>query len=84
MSQIINHEYAEPANVGTANVGVWVYTVIRRYEDQAFNDMSEESGQNYFESFVMQKPLPPVPSRGIFEQAETKWKLNDPCEVTSD
>ena len=35
---------------------------IPRYEDQAFDDMSEESQKIKFERFIIQKPLRPVPS----------------------
>ena len=31
MSQIINREYAEPANVGTANVGIRVYCTVQKF-----------------------------------------------------
>ena len=55
---------------GLLGKGLTMYTVIRRYEDQAFDD----------EHFIVQKQLQPVPRHGIFEQAETKWRLETPSK----
>ena len=42
-----------------------MYPAIRSYDDQAFNDMSEESENN----FIVEKSLQPAPSQGMVEQA---------------
>ena len=54
-----------------------MYTVICRYDhqNQAFDDVSEESKKKFFEHLNIQKLLQPVPSQGIVEQAETKWQF---------
>ena len=44
-----------------------MYPAIHSYDDQAFDDMSEESGKK---RFIIKKPLWPVPSQGIVEQAK--------------
>ena len=41
--------------------------------------MNEESEKINFECFIMQKPLWPVPSQGIVQQAEKKWQLKTPA-----
>ena len=47
-----------------------MYTAIRSYDEQAFDNMSEESEEKHFECFIVDKPLWPVPTQGIVEQAE--------------
>ena len=34
-----------------------MYTAIRRYENQAFDDIREESEETHFERFIINKPL---------------------------
>ena len=51
-----------------------MYPAICRCDDQAFNDMSEES-EKKIECFIVKKPLRPVPSRGIFKQAKENGSL---------
>ena len=50
-------------------ISIAMFPAICRYEDEAFN-MSEESGKIFFEHFIIKKPLQPVPSHDIVEQAE--------------
>ena len=50
-----------------------MYPVINRYDDQAFDNMSEESESN---TFVVKKSLWPFQTQGIVEQAEQNGKLN--------
>ena len=45
-----------------------MYPAIRRYDDQALDDMSEKSGKKK-RSFIVKKSLRPVPYQGIVEQA---------------
>ena len=44
-----------------------MYTAIRNYDEQAFDNMSEE---NEKKTFIIKKSLRPVPSQGIVEQAK--------------
>ena len=48
-----------------------------RYEDQVFDVISEESvkKQQHFERFIVNKPLRPVPTQGVVEQAEQNGEL---------
>ena len=48
-----------------------MYPAIHWYDDQAF-DMSEESEKN---NLIVKKPLWPVPSQGIVEQANKNGEL---------
>ena len=47
-------------------ISIAIYPEICRYDDQAFDDMSEESGKKN----IVKKQLWPVPSQGIVEQAK--------------
>ena len=49
-----------------------MYPAIRRYNDQAFDDMSEESGKK---NFIVHKLLRPVVSQGIVEEAKKNGEL---------
>ena len=49
-----------------------MYPAIHNYDDQALNDVSEESEKN---KIIVKKPLWPVPSQGIFEQAKDNGEL---------
>ena len=51
-----------------AFISITVYLAIRRYDNQAFDDMSEVSEKKT----IVKKLLWPVPSQGIDEQAEKK------------
>ena len=61
-----------------------MYPAIRSYDEQAFDNISEESEQK---SFLVKKSLQPVPTRGIVERGrgQTKWQIKTPVresEVT--
>ena len=49
-------------------ISIVMYAVIRRYDDEAFDDMSEKV-KNFYET--RRKPLQPFLSQGIIEQAKT-------------
>ena len=55
-------------------ISIVMYPAICWCEDQAFDDMSEESGEKkyIFEHFIVKKALRSVPSQGIVEQAKNK------------
>ena len=61
-------------------IGIAIYPEIHRNDEQAFNNMSEESENN---NFIVKKSLRPVPSQGIVEQAKNMAAL-DPSEVTQE
>ena len=44
-----------------------MYTAIQSYDEQAFNNMKEESEKK---NFIIKKSLWPVPSQGMVEQAK--------------
>ena len=48
-----------------------MYQAIRKYDDQAFNDMREERGKKHV---IVKKLVWPVPNQGIVEQAPKKVK----------
>ena len=49
---------------------------IHRYVDDALEfDISEESDKKHFEHFLVNKPLRPVPTRGIVEQAKQNGEV---------
>ena len=50
-----------------------MYPAIRRYDDQAFHDISEKSGKK---KIIVKKSLRPVPIQGIVEQAEQNGELS--------
>ena len=43
-----------------------MYPAIRRYDDQAFNDMTVESDKKNKQFYHYKKPLRPVPNQSIF------------------
>ena len=51
-------------------------TAIHRFVDQAFNHITEESENKHFERFIINKPLRPVPTQGIVEQAKQNGELS--------
>ena len=55
-----------------------MYPAICSYDEQAFDNMSEESEKK---SFIVQKSLRPVPSHGMAEQAKN-MVASDPSDVT--
>ena len=59
-----------------------MYPAICTYDDQAFNNMSEESEEK--NNFVMNKSLRPVPSQGMVEQAKKHMAASDPSSVTQE
>ena len=61
-------------------ISIAIYPAIRIYDEQAFDNMSEESEKN---NFVIQKLLRPVTSQGMVEQAK-KMASSDPSEVTQE
>ena len=54
-------------------------TAIRSYDEQAFDNMSEESEKKHF---IVKKSLWLVPSQGMVEQAKKNMAASDPSEVT--
>ena len=46
-------------------ISIAVYPAIRNYDEQAFDNMSEESENN---NFIIEKLLRPVSSQGMVEQ----------------
>ena len=44
-----------------------MYTTIRSYDEQVFDNMSEESENN---NFIVNKSLRPIPSQGMVEQSK--------------
>ena len=51
-------------------ISIAMYPAIRQYDEQTFDDMSEESEKN----FIIKKPLWSAPSQGIAEQAKQNGK----------
>ena len=49
-------------NLKTKALTKAMYTVIPRYVDEAYDDMSEESEEKHFEHFIINKLLQPVPA----------------------
>ena len=58
-----------------------MYPVIRSYDEQVFDNMSEEMGEK--NNFIFKKSLRPFPSRGKVEQAKN-MVASDPSKVTQD
>ena len=56
-----------------------MYPAIHSYSEQAFENMSEESGEK--KTTIVKKSLWPVPSRAKIEQAKKK-AASDPSDVT--
>ena len=54
-------------NLKTVVLTKVMYTTIRSYDNQAFDNTSEESEKK---NFIAQKSLRPVPSQGMVEQAK--------------
>ena len=55
-------------------ISIFICPAISRYDDQAVDDTSEESGGK--KTFIVQKSLWPVPpTHGIVEQAEQNGEL---------
>ena len=53
-----------------------MYPAIRRSDDQAFDNMSEDRGKKTKKHDIVKKSLQPVTSQGIVEQAKkTEWRL---------
>ena len=62
-------------NLKTVRLTKAMYTTIRSYDEEAFDNMSEESEKK---NFFIQKSLQPVPSQGMVEQAQKTWRLQTP------
>ena len=64
-------------NLKTTALTKVMYAEICWYKDQAFDNMSEESlkKKKHFECFIVNKPLWPVPTQGIAEQANQNGEL---------
>ena len=60
-----------------------MYPVIRRYDEQGLDNMSEESGEENTKNLIVKKSLRPVPSRDVVEQVKN-MAASDPREVTQD
>ena len=56
-------------------IRIVMYPVIRIREDEAFDDMSEKSGEKKFEHFIVKKPLWLVRNQGIVEQTHKNGDL---------
>ena len=65
-------------NLKTIALTKAIYPAIRSYDEQAFHNMSEESGKK---NFIMMKSLWPVPSQGMVEQAKKTWRLLTPMRL---
>ena len=48
-------------------ISIAMYPAIRSYDEQAFDNMSEESENN---NFIIRTSLRPVPSRGMVQQTK--------------
>ena len=57
-----------------------MYPVIRSYDEQSFNNMSEESWKK---NFIVKKSLQSVPSQSMVEQAKN-MAASDSGEVTQE
>ena len=55
-----------------------MYPAIHSYDEQAFDNMSEEREKN---NFIVKKLLRPVPSQGKVEQAKNTWRLQTPVRL---
>ena len=64
-------------NLETRELVKAMYAAIRRYVDEAFDDISEESEKKHkhFEHFIMNKPSWPVPTQGIVEEAKQNGEI---------
>ena len=70
-------------NLKTITLTKAMYTAICRNEDQAFNNMGEESGENKqtFDCFIVKKPLRPFPNQVKALLGQKKiWRIKDPNE----
>ena len=73
-------------NLKTRALTKAMYAAIRRYVDEAFDNMIEES-EKILECFMDKKLLRPVPNQGIVEQAKNNGELRPKrgrTEVTED
>ena len=59
-----------------------MYPVIRSYDEQVFDNMSEEMGKK--NNFIVKKSLRPVTSQGMVEQAKKNMAASDPIKVTQE
>ena len=53
-----------------------MYTAIHSYDEQAFDNMSEESDKK---NFIVKKSFRPVPSQGMVEQATKHGSFRPPA-----
>ena len=56
-------------NLKTITLTKVMCTPICRYVVEASADISEESEEKHFKCFIVKKPLWPVPTQGVVEQA---------------
>ena len=66
-------------NLKTIALTKAMYPAIRNYDEQAFDNMSEESEEK--KTFIIKKSLRPVPSQGMVEQAKKTWRLQTPARL---
>ena len=57
----------QPPNLKTVAIAKVMYRVTRSYDEEAFDNMSEESGKK---KIIIKKSLRPVPNRGRVGQAK--------------
>ena len=59
-------------------ISIAIHPAIRSSDEQAFDNMSEESENN---NFIVKKSLWPVPSRCQVEQAKKTWRVQTPARL---
>ena len=71
-------KFLKAPNLKTIVLTKVMYAAIRSYDEQAFDNMSEESEK---ENFFVKKLLQPVPSQSMDEQAKNTWRLQTPVRL---
>ena len=79
-SRHVMHEIAPSSNLKTIALTKAMYTESRSYDEQAFDNMSEESERK---NLIVKKSLRPVPIQGVVEEAK-KVAASDPKEITQE
>ena len=74
------HEIAPSSNLKTIALTKAMCTESRSYDEQAFDNMSEESERK---NLIVKKSLRPVPIQGVVEEAK-KVAASDPKEITQE
>ena len=55
-----------------------MYTAIRSYDEEAFDNMSEQSEKK---NFIVKRSLQLIPSQGIVVEAKKTWWLQTPATL---